>query len=530
MNRSVCCAIFLLACSTGLSQEFNEHTADGMPWTLREFYTFPNRGAELDYAVNNGEWRIRQGDTALVEGMRLSITLGDGTVITPGDLLRGKGERKDIEDDLGKGKTYATTFPAVHDLEIRHEITFYERYPFPVFHLSVKNVGQGTVPIRKLVVAGTTEYARLSSQPSFSGLAARGPKVSTLRMVTYGGHVLCEQDGAPTLWFFEGTGSESINFAMGLLTNTAADAALEFQTLGGAWEGEARSTYDPPKKLSPGESLKATPLAVLYGAYTPEEFATYYAYALRCTAQTKPVLSEMYAYATLEEGSWNDIQKLAAAWKNEGVRYVLIPSNWESRSGSRQGGVGYPRNMSEAAAALRKTGTSVGLWVNPLAVMGGKAEFTAKTADGRTFVNPSVAAGRKYAEEQLQPLVAAGFSFFVVPRHPLPKEILSAFNLTQEEACTLALAAAASTGIPAYPEAGNISSLQALNLPAVRDTLKAIHVQQIPVAPLRLTEKALNEAGNVDAEVLTFAPLEIVGEPTPAIGHLLKALSKGGNP
>ncbi len=507
-------------------------------WNLRPRYTITVGDLRLDYSEMDGEWRIRRAQeqedllnpAVVVREAGFFIELGDGRVLKHDELgMRGPAvcSRDPFSSELlGTGTVYKVNFAPVDGLIVTHHMMSYDRWPFVTMHVTVHNSAETPVTVKRIVTAAMSAGSISGFSPSVE-TAGRALRVT-------GGFPLYDRDAKPSRMVFH-DGASGLDLAVGVVPNGRSLPAVELAPGGGTWQGFVTSDYAPGHVVAPRETLEADPVWVALDT-APASVERLYSQSLH--AQGFPLVAEKSprAWAAIPDTEGFDALKKAAQDAMAlGVLHALVPAGWEARPGTREGGAPrWPKDMAKVAKELRALGCTPGVTLDPLAVQGGGDAWTAKSADGQTWVNPAVPEGAEYARKQAAILVDGGFGFLVVEPSRIPDEVLAAFGISRAEADWRALgaacAAAAQGGrpLPVFPAAET-------TLDASRDAwLEASAVMgravdyRLNAGPVRFNAAGLSR---LEPEVETAirlwrGPVELMGDPAPGAGSALaRALS-----
>lgn len=495
-----------------------------LPWELRERYTFTLGKGVFSYAADSGEWKLDvEGLGTVIASGRSQVVLADGAWIDPLDVGNGSGTIQRLTSPFGEGATYAVASPSQNGLTLNHTIRLQNIWPFLLLSVQVTNNRSEPVAVSRIDSARFVfENLSPTAQVGQRMLKARGP---------------C---------FVPGTGPGSLlaviedrqndfTFAIGPLPQGIAESADLVSSHEGRWQVQVVSTFDPPFRLGPGESVESDPVWITYSIPRPVDVDHYYAWANSLLQQTRAGTETPASWVTVPVGSSaEDLYEAATAWKQTGVRHTLVPAAWETKPGSLSGArPSYPRNMGEVAATLRGMGMTPGLTIDPLAVQGGDPAWVVRSASGQSWLNPAVPEARQYAAERLRNLVRWGFAFFVVEPSLIPEEVLAHFNLTRRRADTYAfeLMAEAAPGLTVLPTPER--SLAA-NLDAWLDAAGAtsrLREYGVLCGPVRLDATNVKELDPPLLTALAFygGPIEFVGHPRQGFREAVAAARRAGS-
>ena len=489
----------------------DESDPNDLPWELRNFYEIKTDNGTLTYAVDNGQWGLEiSGVGTVIGNAHSSVTLGDGKVIQTTGVGSGSKTRDVVTTELGRGSAYGLELPARDGLAIRHSIVVPVEFPFYMVRLEVTNVTDAPIEIRRIspVVLGAGE------------LEALGPEVQARhRRFRLRGRHLTYDPLAPSVLTTFTHATQDFTLALGSFPSVGAESGLELRPYGGAWQGHVGSTFDPPRRLKPGESLSADPVLLSFIVADPAEVDRYYTWAHARSGDPAAKRDVPKSWVTVEEGESAEVlAETAKAWNALGVKHVLVPPSWEVLPGTLQGvSPSYPRSMAKLASRLKAANSIPGLSVNPLAVQGGARAWTAVSADGQRWLNVATAEGRAYGLKQMACVASWGYEFFVVHASHIPDEILVRFALTrvQADAIALEIVAEAVGNRPVLP--GSAASLRAdgrgwSEAAAATTSFRAF---EVPMGPVRFDARvAAPLPDETVSGMAAFAgPIEFLGIP-----------------
>lgn len=512
-----------------------EPATQQLPWTLREHYTFPGGALRLDYAKDNAEWRIkvyqedsetsRMNPDVVLRTAGFSITLKDGPVLT-NDMLGAGGETEMARELyqsalLGEGRTYTVRFVSREDLLVEHTLTTFKRWNFLL--LTVKVTNQSDIPKSILKISPA-----IIPSGAFLGLSEQA--ISSMRNLKFRGPFpVFGSDGEGTaLRIYDP--AKPFSFMMAFLPSGFSSCNYKIPPAGNTVEGSFECDYAPGYTLPPNGSLETDPIFISFGI-APAVAQAQYDYLLydACTPATSGELPRAWVTVPDTEGLsvlCAEAGKAAPA----GITHALIPSGWESRPGTLEGGTPkYPRNIAEAARALKNAGSTPGITIDPLQTDKGSGTFTAKSTDGQVWLNLNTQEGRNDAVARLKKLLDKGFSFLIIEPSHIPDVVLEHFGMPRAQADAYAFAAAIEAAAPS----------KAIVLPSAAASIKATRDELLDAASalVQLRERNIGSsaikidmgaASSLDEEtMLAFrlwsSPVEFTGAP-PRPAH--KSLSQ----
>ena len=492
-----------------------------LPWALREHYTITREKADFVYGADCAEWKLEvEGIGAVVESAKSRVVLEDGTVLDPMLMSNGTGSIKRFETDFGPGVIYSVEMPPQDGLVLRHSASVHRTRAFNLLRLEVRNEGSAPVRVASIEpalfeVQGLSPSARVGQR----NLSVRGPYPVPV-------------DGLEGMLAVVRDPGHGFALAIGCLPMRVVASTVTAAQHAEGWRIAARSTFDPPVEIGPGESLECDPVWLTVSVPTLPEIDMIYAWTH--SILPKPDFGDKMPWQWVTVGAGapaSDLYAAAESWKEAGVRHALVPPSWEAVPGSLTGArPAYPKDMAEVAAALKAKGATPGLTIDPLAVQSGDAAWSAVSADGQRWLNPGHPEGLRIGANRLRQVVQWGFEFFVVERSPIPDEVLRHFNLTrlQADAHAFRMMSDAAPGLPVLPAA-------AMNVPAnvaswlsVSAATSRLREYRVPSGPVRFRA---GRVGKLDDALLTAmlfygGPVEFVGRCAPQLrDQLAGALS-----
>ena len=422
------------AAKSSKAKKQEEPVSDRLPWSMRDRYTFTSGPLQLDFAKDDGEWRVRvksEGQTAdkiVVKDVGFAIELAGGRVLKHDEIYKMQTtmEREKYTGDVvGGGTRYTVQYGAVDGLVVSHRLSTFESWPFVTFTVLMRNDSAAPVTVNRVVTASFNA----------GGIMGLGPETKTRSrfLQVRGGYPLFCAGALPIEMMFQdpATGHE---LSFGVVPTGLAEAGVDLQSSGGAWQGRIASDYKPGHVVKPGETFEADTIWVSYGA-VPFQSDTQFSWLLRNMKWPAKPETTPRAWVTVPDTeSLAALVSEAASAQSYGVLHALVPSGWESKPGSLEGGAPrWPRDIGRAAKELRGAGCTPGITVDPLAVQGSVGQ-TAKSADGQTWANPADPATAAALLKRVQKLIDEGFGFIVVERSHIPDEVLAGFGMSRVEA------------------------------------------------------------------------------------------------
>jgi len=482
-------------------------------WNLRDHYTITFGNANLDYAVEDSEWRVTvEGIGTVLDNANFQVVLGDGTILTAEQLGRGETQRANTTGDYGKNIKYWSEYPPKDGLVVRHSITTFNERGFCLVLVELGNTGDKPIEIAaiKPVVLG-------------AGGITMGPgaKVTQHRFAFRGQCPQYSREASTKLSIFENA-QGSYCLSLGLFPMGITDASADLSMASDVWRGDVVCKFNPPIRLEPGQKVASEP-AWLTIAGTAAEIQTYYAWAMRVQAAKKdPAVPS--AWVTIAGGATeNDLYAAVRDAARTPIAHALVPGDWEGLPGSLDGCTPrYPKNMQKVAAEILKLKMKPGLTVDPLLA---GPDGTAASIDGRKWYNLSTPDGMKNAVGHYAKMAEWKFEFYAVQPSDIPDEVLKAFNMTRAQADTLAfnVLQQAISGKPILPTtAGALKADAALWNEAVAAMAEMDKVG-VGVGPIQLgtAEKSWDDTAAAAAAAYP-GPLEILGNAPRGVNDLLK--------
>ncbi|HNZ49084.1 MAG TPA: hypothetical protein PLQ42_07350 [Candidatus Hydrogenedentes bacterium] len=509
--------------------------AQKLPWTLREHYTFSGGPLRLDYAKDNGEWRIklfqedseqaRMNPDLILKEVRFSIELADGRVLT-NDMFGAAGETfldrgPAVWEVAGEGTHYAIQFQPLEGLSVEHAVTMLKQWNFLLITLKVKNISENPISIQKIVTAEIPAG-------SLCGLSEQA-EIGTCNMVFRGGHPVFSPEGlSSSLRIYDPVRQVIVNIA--LIPQGKAASGIFSTRESGQWHGRIESDFSPAKPLAPGASLEADPLWLSLGT-APALQDSQYSYLLYHFCKEGTTLDQPRAWVTVSDtAGLSRLKSEAGTAAALGITHALIPGNWESKPGSLEGGAPlYPRNINEAASALQAAGVTPGITLDALPAKSGGGH-TAKSADGQLWNNPCVPEGKAAVKDRIRTLYSKGFGFFALEASAIPDDVLLAFGISRAEADTAAFSAAVEavqgTKAAVLPAAASALPLNRDAWLAAASAAARIREGDIGIAPVGVL---LNTDQTPDFETrlalqMWPGPFQFVDAPSGSAGRFVSAL------
>ncbi|GMW01784.1 MAG: hypothetical protein AMXMBFR84_29210 [Candidatus Hydrogenedentota bacterium] len=518
MKRSIGAFLAVLTLA-GLNPAIRADEISNLPWTLRDHYTFDAPRISLIYAVDNGEWCLNRADgKVLLDKARASVTLGDGKVIDvnamgPGDAFR----RRDVTE-LGDGSRYGLKLTGSQGVAVEHSITSHKQHPYYLIRVTVTNTSAEPIEVAAIspVVVPRGSMAQLD------------PEVEVQRrtMDVLGPNAGFNPASPAHILTFH---NKSVGYmtTLGVFPRDVARTGINLQFFDGQWQGEITSTFDPPVRLAPGQSLEADPIWLAFTFDTPEALDQFISYTHATLKKPAFDTDIVEAWSTAGEGEpLSAVEAAAKEWSAVGVKHVLIPYGWEGRPGSLQGAdPAYPGNMGAAARQLQAAGVTPGITVDILDIGKGADPWAITSNDGHVWANPADPAGRDAVLKAAKTVAGWGFGFYAVRPTAMPDEVLKTFQLTRTQADALAYAimAEAAGDAPVYRTAlGHLGTnvdqwLQAAICSSRLDEYDAI------AGPVRFDGGGQNVSPEVLFGMVLFGgPIEFAGSPSRDLENGLK--------
>lgn len=518
------------------------------PWTLRNRVRFASTAAVLEYAEESGAWRIMStGGETVAESEGFVAHLGGGRSVGSAGLAPAELHREHFEGPLGEGTYYAARFGVQDGLAFEHRVAAIEGRPFVLMSLSVSNRGDKAVTVEGLDVA-------VFSMPGAVSLGPEG-RYESLPLAMRGGQAVFDERGPSLMGRFEdegrgicltigvagggGDGSSAVQFERVQGQSGSVDAPGATQ--GRHWRGSVYTRFTPPLKVAPGETVRSADVVVVYGLIDPHGSEENYWWAAGTLWPDVATLGPSLTWLTGEEtGDFDTLLEESARWRGagrgRGLTHALIPARWERIPGALQGAAPrYPKNIGNAADALRKQGYTPGITIDPLAALSSTKPWVYTSAQGRAWLDLSDAEARAFAQTRIKSLAGLGFHFFVIEESPIPDAALQHFGLTRSAASTLAfkVARAAVPTLPVYPAAvGHLPSSDK-QLSNARRALERLAEYGVLAAPIRVDFTTVSGVEPLSPGALLNwpGPLEIVGVPTGKarreLGEILRQRASG---
>ncbi len=500
--------------------------ADAKIWALRDHYTFGEDNGKIYYAVEDAEWTLDMpGLGNVTENVGFRITFADGTNWEASALGKAESVRKTFSDELGNGTTFTSQFPAKDGVVVCHSMSIYKDRPFILVRIVVGNVGDKPIEIKKLcpVVLGPSGIGKLSAD---SQTASR-------RLKSRGGHAVFDKAAPPVLTILDDI-AHKFCLSFGVVPGGIATSSADLARGADCWQGEVTCAYSPSIRIDPGQKLPSDPAWLTYRTAIPSEIDQNYAWVASRIPHADMNKKLPRNWVTVEKGEpESKLLEAAKAWGGAGVKYALVPENWEGRPGSMEGSTpAYPKDMAKTAKQLTGFGMQPGLTIDPLLTADGSDEWAMSGTDGARWLNLSNPEGRKHAVERLKKAVAWGYQFFVVPPSNIPDEALKQFNLTRAQADVLAMQtmqeAAETRPVAATPACALDADLNAW-LEAAAATARMAEFGVSP-GPVRF---AINDDASVDNALLAMltifsSPIEYTGKPSADIAKAVSQLCDRG--
>jgi len=497
------------------SKKQEEAPSDRMPWALRDRYTFDNGPLLLDFAKDDGEWRIRvkpavegaMEQEVLVKDVGFVIELADGRTLKSDEIYKQGATMKREKytgDVAGNGTHYTTHFGVKDGLAVSHQASSFDNWPYLVLTLTVRNDSPAPVTVNRVIIASL----------GAGGVMGLGPeaKERARYLQVRGGCPLFSKNELPQEMSFldPKTGYE---VSLGVIPSGLAETGIILQPSDGAWQGAIMSDYQPGHVIKPGETFEADSVLVSFGG-KPVQSDTQYSWYLR--SMKWPVRSANAPRAWVTVADTEGLGALVNAAKSAqgyGVTHALIPAKWESAPG-------YPKDIAKAAKELKNAGCTPGITVDPLAVQG-EVGKTAKAADGQLWANPADDSTAAALQKRVQKLIEGGFGFVVVERTHIPDDVLTGFGISRGEAEWRAFGVVSAAAAAAGGKACVFPASETKVKPERDAWLEAAAaVGRIAdfggnVGPVTLEGKGFNAMDNDLATAMRLwqGPIEILGEP-----------------
>jgi len=257
LKRHLVPAMIVMICAPAVYAQPTEPPA--LPWSLRDHYTLAVDPITLDYAVDNGQWRLSLKDFGVVlDAVSASITLGNDKTIDLPALSNGKASREPVETVLGEGVAFGVTLNTKDKLVLTHTMTSHKEHPFALFQVEVRNEGDQPRVITKI---STAVFAPKTYHP---------PSTNCVIKL----HAL-DPDGAPQLAVWHDPDHDAA-FGVGVLPMPRPNAAVKLDLQKETWQGEIATVFDPPIQLAPGATLKSDPVWLAHTLRDPGDIVMFY--------------------------------------------------------------------------------------------------------------------------------------------------------------------------------------------------------------------------------------------------------------
>ncbi len=483
-----------------------------LPWNLRDAYKFDFKNSTLIYGADNGQWSLDVAGVGMVfDKVRTKVVLGDGKVIDVSAFGPGGTTRDKVTSLFGEGVDYSVTLPEKEGLRVRHSLTINNASPFHAFHIQVTNVTQAPIEIAKIVVMDIPPG-------SLAGLSA-DTEVHMRRLNSFGLSPGFDPQAAPMFMMLQDKPKGFI-CAIGVIPSGKGASGVNLQTHDGTWQGEVSTVFDPAVRVDPGQTIEADPVWIVLNIPQPAELDRQLAFAYANFRKPAATAEVPPAWVTVGEGeSIEDLRRAVSAWGESGIQHVLVPSGWEGVPGSLEGGAPrFPKNMAGVASDFRGQGWKPGITVDPLAVQGGDAAWTATSTDGQRWLNPLSEKGFEYGVEQMKKVAGWGYGFIVIEPSLIPNEVLQSFRLNRAQAESLAYDIVSK----AAPNVAVLQAARATLGPELEGWLSAAAATtrmrefNVPLGAVRLDASKVDSlpADTLTAMAFCGAPVEFTGAPS----------------
>ncbi len=498
-------------------------------WALRTRFTITMSEADIDYAEDDAQWRVKFRDGYVVaNNVGFAVEFSDGRVLYNTDLAHDRTVREVLETPFGEGTRCHVYFKAKDGVVVEHFLTLYRTRPFVELGMAVTNTGNTPLTITRFVPV-------LARPEHFPGL---GPSTEATRypLGIRGGEPVFDPEGPPS-WTCLHDPVTGRTLAVGLLPSGGMRGGSELAPSGDGWAGKVFFDHSPGTVLAPGERVETGSVWLAAGVTNPEQMALYYGWAFT-VGETKAKRMDLpRAWVTVPDNQgFGNLLKTARAYRS-GIRYALVPASWEGRPGSMRGGApGYPGDMAAAARALSALNIAPGITLDPLAGNGGKQAWVVRAADGQAWLNPKHPDAARLIRKRVNRAVRWGFQFIAVAPSAIPDEALHAMELTRAKANTLALHLArdAAGNVPVVVAGSGISTTNAADWRRAADAIKVMTNYGAAPAPMRLNTDALDPLTKEGIAALRdwTGPIEVVGTGKPGLRRALsrEVLSGRGGP
>ena len=482
-----------------------------LPWALRNHYTFRMATGSILYCEEDAAWTLNDKDGApVVEEVSFSIALGDGRVLLPEHFERADATRENFEHENSAGTNYNVVFPPQDGLRVRHSFTSFKGRGFQIVTMSVENVSDAPIPVRKI--------SPVVFLPNAMHLRDTDTELHQQHVRIRGGSPVYDHNSTSMLSLFEDQNREVL-LALGVLPRGTAVSGIQFNAYGGTWSGEIASHYEPAYQLQPGGTLVADAVWVSFGDLNRDNIDLNYAWFFS-TLDSAPVAAKApHAWVSAPDSEDADsLLRAAEAWQAYGVRHALIPGNWERIPGALEGATPhYPRNMAQAARSFRDKGLTPGITLDPLASPAGDSPAIGRSEDGQAWLNLSLPEALPLYVERIETLLDWGFDFLVLEGSHIPDAVLLDFGLTRNQADHLAFTLAREIAGSKVVLPAASMTVQPANLDwnhASRVIQRMVDYAVVP-GPVRLQSASLGSVNPQTVEAMRIwpGPVELLGAP-----------------
>ncbi len=327
------------ASKSSKAKKQEEAPSDRMPWSLRDRYTFANGPLMLDFAKDDGEWRIRvkpavegaMDQEVLVKDVGFAIELADGCTLKSDEIYR-QGTTLDRDkytgDVVGGGTRYTVHYALVDGVTVSHQLSSFEGWPFVTLTIMLRNDTAAPITVNRVVTASL----------GAGGVMGLGPEAKSRSryLQVRGGYPVFSKNELPVEMMFQDpkTGYE---LSMGVVPSGLAETGIDLQFTGGVWQGRIASEYKPGHVIKPGETFEADTVWVSFGAL-PFQSDTQFSWLMRNMKWPAKPESVPRAWVTVPDTE--DLAALvneAKSAQSYGVFHALIPGNWEGKPGLHGG-------------------------------------------------------------------------------------------------------------------------------------------------------------------------------------------------
>lgn len=484
---------------------------DYKPWSLRDHYSFAGDYSTFKFDVQTGEWMVEVSQLGvLVKDAQCEIEYADGMVERLSSLRAVKDEREDFDGPLGEGTRFRSVFVTKRGLMVDFSVARFKTRPFLMIHVNLTNPGSQPIAIREIRPAVFDPGA----------VAELGDTVVVNQALTQRrGNFSMMNAGAGAGLVLMSMRQPKMTLGVGVLRSGMVNSYVDLRPSGKSWVGAVRCEYTPSLTIQPKSKVGCDPVWMsLFQSDAAQVMQTHVWSEMTGMKTTSPGALPK-GWVTVENGApAAELLRVAEAWKDNYVKYALVPSGWQESSGSLNGRApDYPKDMGKVARDLVQAGMIPGISFDPLAASGAEGRLTVKAADGTFWLNLGIEDARGLAAERVDKLVNQGYQFFVVEHSKIPDDVLQKFNVTRDQADLYALEifTIAAGGYPVIPSpaltiADNLAQWQ-----NATQTMSVMQTYGISAGPMRVDSERIGAVPRPLADAINGfgGPIEIVGMP-----------------